>query len=87
MNYVGLDFSCLLDMRQCSDNLIVPKDLPERGFHSRYSVPRAYFEYGARQIMRCDILLILLIQYSEAISKYAEDKFQRDGVELITSAR
>ena len=26
-------------------------------------------------------------QYSEAISKYAEDKFKRDGVELITSAR
>ena len=26
-------------------------------------------------------------QYSEAISKFAEQKFQRDGVELITSAR
>jgi hypothetical protein len=26
-------------------------------------------------------------QYSEAISKFAEKKFQRDGVELITSAR
>lgn len=26
-------------------------------------------------------------QYSEAISKFAEDKFQREGVELVTSAR
>ncbi|KAI0273414.1 mitochondrial NADH dehydrogenase [Gloeopeniophorella convolvens] len=29
----------------------------------------------------------ILNTYSEAISKYAENKFQRDGVELITSAR
>lgn len=29
----------------------------------------------------------ILNTYSEAISKYAEDKFQRDGVELVTSAR
>jgi hypothetical protein len=26
-------------------------------------------------------------QYSEAISNFAEEKFKRDGVELITSAR
>lgn len=26
-------------------------------------------------------------QYSEAISKFAEDKFQREGVKLITNAR
>lgn len=29
----------------------------------------------------------ILNTYSEAISKYAEDKFDRDGVELITNAR
>ncbi|KAI0006201.1 nucleotide-binding domain-containing protein [Russula compacta] len=29
----------------------------------------------------------ILNTYSEAISKYAEEKFRRDGVELITSAR
>lgn len=27
------------------------------------------------------------MQYSEAISRYAEKKFQRDDVDLITSAR
>ncbi|KAL0574694.1 hypothetical protein V5O48_007279 [Marasmius crinis-equi] len=29
----------------------------------------------------------ILNTYSEAISKYAEDKFERDGVELVTNAR
>ena len=29
----------------------------------------------------------ILNTYSEAISKYAEDKFDRDGVNLVTNAR
>ena len=53
---------------------------------------RAVFQYP--KICRQDVSIHviqsrshILNTYSEAISKYAEDKFSRDGVNLVTNAR
>jgi hypothetical protein len=52
------------------------------------SIQGAHFEHGALKYFDFTIPTDLAaIQYSEEISKYAEAKFQRDGVELVTSAR
>lgn len=62
--------------------------MPPRCFDQCHSKQRAHSEYGrvswpsyTSALITCDK------QYSEAISKYAEDKFLHDGVNLITNAR
>ncbi len=67
---------------------LVSEDNSGTGFHSCHSVPRTYFEHSAPQTKTWSPFSnISYAQYSEAISKFAEDKFQREGVELITNAR
>ena len=68
---------------------LVSEDMSETGFYSCHSVPGTYFEHSAPQTKSWSCLFsdISSAQYSEAISKFAEDKFQREGVDLITNAR
>jgi hypothetical protein len=69
-------------------NFLVSEDTSGTGFHSCHSVPGTYFEHSEPQIKTLVTFSnISSAQYSEAISKFAEDKFQREGVGLITNAR
>ena len=75
-------------MNSVVTNFLVSEDMSGTGFHSCHSVPGTYFEHSAPQTMTWSRFLIFLLHSTlEAISKFAENKFQREGVELITNAR